>query len=158
MILLTDTNHSNPVKTMQGDEFLFAKGENLVLSNNPQLSSIFGCPAKLIGHQKRPWNEAEKKWQDRYNEGKPREWENRVWTVYEVDWKQFAGEPIPGTHLLEAERVSSNSLSDASIAHIAVDKEAGLVVSYMHTSYWRSDAGDSPAWRKSLFQKFPAAI
>lgn len=153
MILLTDTNHSNPVHTMNGDAFLFVKGENLVLSDNPGLTSIFGCPAKVVSYKKRTWNKAELWWAETYNDSKPTE--NKIWAVYKVDWTQFTtNKEIAGTSLLKGSCVSSNSLSDASIALFAVDVKNNKVVSYTHTSYWKSDANDESNWEKSLFQRF----
>lgn len=150
MILLTDTNHSNPVYNMNGDAFLFVNGENLVLSDNPSLSTIFGCPAKIVSYKKRTYNKAEDWWFDTYNENKP----NKIWAVYKVDWTKFTGKGIAGTNLIKGSCVSSNSLSDASIALFAVDVENNKVVSYTHTSYWKSDANDESNWEKSLFQRF----
>lgn len=152
--LLTNTAHSNPVCTYE-DQFLFAKGTNIVLSDNPGLETIFGCPAIRVGWSKRPWNESEIWWQNTYNNGKPQDHENKIWCVYSVDWSQFSGDFIPGTLLLEGGCVSSNNLSDASIYRFAVDAAKNEVVSYMSTSYWVSDRDDVPEWRKALFNKYP---
>lgn len=153
--LLTDTTHSNAVVDYKGDYFLFGQGVNIVLSDNPGLNSIFGCPAIRVGYRKRPFNEAEKMHQKRYNEGKPYKWDNRLLAVYQVDWTQFKGDLIPGTCLQEGVCISFGGLSDASIAKFAVDVEGNQVVSYIHTSYWIEDRHDIPRWRKFLFQKYP---
>ena len=152
--LLADTAYSQSVVNHAGDCFFFAEGVNIVLSDNPGLSTIFRCPAKRVGYCKRPFNEAERAHQKRYYEGKPRD--NKLYAVYEVDWKQFKGSAIAGTRLQEGGCVSPGGLSDAAICAFAVDGEAGIVVSYTHTSYWASDKHDLPRWRKSLFQKYPS--
>ena len=139
-----------------GDRFLFGKGVNIVLSDNPGLNSIFRCPAKRVGYRKRPFNEAERAHQERCNEGKPYPWDNKLFAVYEVDWTQFKGDVIAGTRLQEGGCVSPGGLSDASIYAFAVDVVAGIVVSSTATSYWASDKHDLPRWRKSLFQKYPS--
>jgi hypothetical protein len=138
-----------------GDRFFFGKGVNIVLSDNPGLSSIFGCPANRVGHRKRPFNEAERAHQERYNEGKPYPWDNKVFAVYQVDWTQFKGDVIAGTRLQEGGCVSPGELSEVTIYVFAVDVVAGIVVSSTCSSYWASDKYDIPNWRKSLFQKYP---
>lgn len=156
LTLLTDTAHSNAVTNHDDDRFLFAAGQNIVLCNNPELTTVFGCPAKRIGFKKRPFNEAEKAHQQEYNNGKPEAWDNGIWAVYQVDWTQFDGDPIPGTNLREGGCISSGGLSDATISRFAVDRELNQVVSYTKTSYWVSDKHDIPNWHKALFQKYPA--
>lgn len=150
------SEHSRPI-TNGKHQFLFAKAINLVLADQVGLDTIFGCPAKQLGAKKRPYNKAEIEWQKEYNEGKPREWENILWTVYEVDWTEFRGKLIAGTDLRKGGCVSSHSLSDASIYKFAVSTEKNLVVSYMSTTYWASDKNDVPNWEKALFQKYPSS-
>ena len=153
--LLTDTEHSNDVKNGAGDRFLFAKDSNVVLCDNPGLESVFGCDAVRIGFKKRSFNDAERDWQMRYNDGRPDPWDNKLWAVYQVNWTQFEGNLISGTYLRKGKSISPGGLSDASICVFAVDTAANRVVSYMQTSYWVEDRHDIPNWEKSLFQKYP---
>lgn len=155
MELLGRSGHSHAIKNHHGDRFLFAKELNIVLCDNPGKTSIFGCPAVRVGWQKRSYSEAERAWQEEYNEGKPNEWDNIIWAVYQVDWTKFTGDVIPGTALLEGGCQSSTGLSDATIYRFAVDVEDNKVVSYTSTSCWVEDRDDIPCWHKALFQKYP---
>lgn len=152
--LLTCTAFSNPARAM-GTQFLFAKDSNIVLSDDPGLKTIFGCPAQRVKYACRPWNQAEIEFRNKQNDGKLESWEKNIWAWYEVDWTKVKGNKIPGTNLIEKSCQSCNSLSDASIYYLAVDPEKNQVVSYTSTTYWVSDKDDIPNWRKRLFQKYP---
>jgi hypothetical protein len=155
-LIKTHGGHSNAVNAM-GTLLHFSEDGVHVLCDTPGLSKIFGCPAVVVGCQKRPYSEAEIAHQTRYNGGKPYGWEDILWVCYKVDWSGVSGKGIPGTDLVEVRCVSSNSLSDATISLIAVSRQKG-VVSILKTSYWRSDRNDAPEWRKRLFQEFGAAL
>ena len=117
------------------DHYLFDR-DGHVLSDNPGLTCIFGCNCTLVGYKRQSTH-----------------YKNLIMCVYSVEWSKFRGDPIPGTHLFEGGCVSSNSLRDATIVRIAVDKTCG-VVSILSTSYWVSDKNDIPDWRKGLFQHY----
>jgi hypothetical protein len=153
MNLLTDTEHSNPVRFADEDQMLFTE-DGRVLCTNGRLSDVFGCPCERVDWVKRSYNEQELAHQARYNDGKPSQWEHCLWAVYTVDWSNVQGEPVEGTDLVRRKVVSSSDLS-ASISLIAISQTQG-VVDYIHTSYWIEDKDDLPNWLKYLARQFPS--
>jgi hypothetical protein len=133
--------------------FLFAENKNIVLSDKSGLLTIFGCQTKTIGSKKRPYTESEIEYLTKYD---PKGIDEKLWVVYEVDWKSFQGEPIEGTNLLQGSSISRGSSgisSSATLYRFAVDPINNLVVSCMETSYSGSSQIQIQNWEQSVFQK-----
>lgn len=98
------------------------------------LTEIWGIPIKFKG--------------SRYVEK-----EQAIFACYEADFASMReGKVLEGTTLELKQCQSCNSLSDATIYHLAFHREYGLI-SQMRTSYWVSDAGDEQDWHHSLRQQ-----
>ena len=132
--------------------FLFSANKNIVLSDEPGLSTIFGCRTKTIGSKKRPYTESELEYLTKYD---PKGIDKKLWAVYEVNWKDFQGEPIEGTNLLRGSSISHGSSglsSNVTLYRFAVDPINNRVVSYMGTSYSGSYQIQIQNWEQSVFQ------